>query len=86
MNTNWCVFKEISMEIGMINFLNDIIGHCTDQRNLLYWNTIGLGWIFPTLLTQMIKGEKYVPHLIEMSPFLLVPVLQKMLPKSNVLD
>ena len=23
------------MEIGMINFLNDIIGHCTDQRNLL---------------------------------------------------
>ena len=36
MNTNWCVFKEISMEIGMINFLNDIIGHCTDQRNSLY--------------------------------------------------
>ena len=24
------------MEIGMINFLNDIIGHCADQRNLLY--------------------------------------------------
>ena len=23
------------MEIGMINILNDIIGHCTDQRNLL---------------------------------------------------
>ena len=24
------------MEIGMINFWNDIIGHCTYQRNLLY--------------------------------------------------
>ena len=29
------VFKEMSMKIGMINFLNDIIGYCTDQRNLL---------------------------------------------------
>ena len=28
------------MEIGMINFLNDIIGHCTDQRNLLQLKTL----------------------------------------------
>ena len=29
------------MEIGMIIFLNDIISHCTDQRNLLYFGQIG---------------------------------------------
>ena len=28
------------MEIGMINFWNDIIGHCTDQRNLLYQSAL----------------------------------------------
>ena len=36
MHTNRCVLIEISMEIGMINLLIGIIGHCTDQRNLLY--------------------------------------------------
>ena len=29
-------FDKISMEIEMINFWSGIIGHCTDQRNLLY--------------------------------------------------
>ena len=29
MHTNWCVLIEISLEIGMINFLCGIIGHCT---------------------------------------------------------
>ena len=36
MHTNWCVLIEISMEIGMIKFLIGIIGHCTDQKNLLF--------------------------------------------------
>ena len=36
MHTNWCVLIEISMEIGMINFLIGIIGHCTCQRNLIF--------------------------------------------------
>ena len=35
MYTQWCVLIEISMEIGMLNFLIGIIGHCTDERNLL---------------------------------------------------
>ena len=38
MHTIWCVLIVISMEIEMmINFLIGIIGHCTDQRNLLYF-------------------------------------------------
>ena len=36
MHTNWCILIEISMEIGMFKFLIAIIGHCTDQRKLLY--------------------------------------------------
>ena len=52
MNTDWCVFKEISMEIGMINFLNYIIGHCTDQRNLLYQMTSTIFFSNPRSLKQ----------------------------------
>ena len=29
MHTNWCVLIEISMEVGMLNFLSGIIGHFT---------------------------------------------------------
>ena len=32
MHTNWCVLIEISMEIGMLNFLSGIIGLCTEGR------------------------------------------------------
>ena len=32
MHTNWCVLIEISMEIGMLNFVSGIIGHCTARK------------------------------------------------------
>ena len=33
-----CVLIEISMEIGMLNFLSGIIGHCTEGKISLYFN------------------------------------------------
>jgi hypothetical protein len=39
MHTHWYVLIEISMEIGMINFWSVIIGHCSDERKLLYCYT-----------------------------------------------
>jgi len=54
MHTNWCVLIEISMEIGMLNFLSVIIGHCTEGRISLYkpkliwqfYTWLQFGWVF----------------------------------------
>ena len=40
MHTNWCVLIEISMKIGMLNFLSGIIGHCTEGRISLLWSQL----------------------------------------------
>ena len=49
MHTNWCVFIEISKEIGMLNFLSGIIGHCTEGRISLYSYDVSKSWHAPSL-------------------------------------
>ena len=62
MHTNWCVFIEISMEIGMWNFWNVINGHCTDEKISLYVLYIYFGYFWTTwLIRDFIALDDYLP-------------------------
>ena len=53
MHTHSCVLIEISMKIGTLKFLIGIIGHCTDERNLLYDDQLIMKGKFEIYLLQL---------------------------------